>query len=189
MAGKTSSSVLAMLVLLVCALSATVNSHATHYPKTRAVNCSGTPEALSYHVHIVYDLYSVMQTQAALAFREQTRHAFADVLTPDCDGRYDYGRLCLIDDHPLNTTLPNGPFPSGEWSLFTPLPFIGRVVQYFTIHRPLQLSFLLVGSVQLGGGLFSFCLSVLTYVLIFFPSLSYLVPLGMHVQPASKHRL
>jgi hypothetical protein len=35
------------------------------------------------------------------------------MLGPDCDGRYDNGRLCMITDHPLNETLDGGPFPAG----------------------------------------------------------------------------
>ena len=35
------------------------------------------------------------------------------MLGPDCDGRYDNGRLCMITDHPLNQTLDGGPFPAG----------------------------------------------------------------------------
>mmetsp|Transcript_12310 Transcript_12310/g.31235 ORF Transcript_12310/g.31235 Transcript_12310/m.31235 type:complete len:235 (-) Transcript_12310:137-841(-) len=133
------------VLLLLLLLSAESDAHATQYPGLAGLgaNCTGIPKILSYHVHIVYDLYSENQVNAALAFREQTRKDWADVLTPDCDGRYDYGRVCLIYDHPLNTTLLNGPFPSGEWSMFTPLPFVERAVQYFTLNRPLSLSFLL----------------------------------------------
>jgi hypothetical protein len=36
------------------------------------------------------------------------------MLGPDCDGRYDNGRLCMITDHPLNETLDGGPFPAGD---------------------------------------------------------------------------
>lgn len=48
----------------------------------------------------------------------------------DCDGRYDEGRLCLIYDHDINSTLDGGPFPSGEWSMFTPVSYYAQVSKY-----------------------------------------------------------
>ena len=44
---------------------------------------------------------------------------------PDCDNLFDNGRLCFIMDHPLNTS--TDPFPSGEWSLFTPVDYYAQV--------------------------------------------------------------
>ena len=73
------------------------------------------------------------------------------MLGPDCDGRYDNGRLCMITDHPLNETLDGGPFPAGttppplslplfkrhmshagEWSVFVPVDYYQLVVPFMT---------------------------------------------------------
>lgn len=82
----------------------------------------------------VFSLTSDVQVAAAIALRDRARAAFAPYLGADCDGRYDNGRLCLIYDHPINETLAGGPFPSGEWSLFTPVSHYAHVVQWFTAH-------------------------------------------------------
>ena len=57
------------------------------------------PAALSYHIHIVFDLSDSTSLPAAKALRELSREQFSDLLGPDCDGRYDNARLCLIFDH------------------------------------------------------------------------------------------
>lgn len=115
-------------------------AHSTFYSKK--VECASAPPVLSYHVHIVYDLYDDTQVQEAMALRESAREVFAPLLGTDCDGRYDNGRLCMIDDHEFNTTLAGGPFPSGEWSLFTPVSYLSQVYPWFMQHHR-SLSFLL----------------------------------------------
>ena len=123
---------------------------------------SKPPPIISYHVHITYTLFNPPVVERALALREKTvrtpsalesgtrrethhtyathtytqREAFKDFLGPDCDGRYDYGYLCLIADHDLaNTTLIGGPFVSGEWSIFIPVGYYSLVVPWMLQNR------------------------------------------------------
>ncbi len=60
------------------------------------------PPAISYHIHIVFDLSDPTSLPAAIALRDASRVQFADILGPDCDGRYENGRLCLIFDHEID---------------------------------------------------------------------------------------
>lgn len=73
--------------------------------------------------------------EEALAIRQEAREAFAPFLGEDCDGRFDNGRLCMITDHELHTTLIGGPFPAGEWSIFVPVPYYSLVMPWMTQHR------------------------------------------------------
>ena len=57
------------------------------------------PAILSWHVHITYFLTSDDEIQQALALRDKTAEHFAPYLGGECDGRYDYGYLCMINDH------------------------------------------------------------------------------------------
>ena len=96
------------------------------------------PPALSYHVHITFDLNDPTALPAAEALREASRVQFAELLGPDCvaddkqSGRYDNGRLCLIYDHEISVWESWGPFPSGEWSMFVPVPYLDAVLFWFT---------------------------------------------------------
>lgn len=67
----------------------------------------------------------------ALALRDLAISWFAPYLGPECDGRYDFGVLCMINDHNIaNETLQGGPFPVGEWSIFIPTPYYSLVVPW-----------------------------------------------------------
>lgn len=103
-----------MLVLLFLFLELSIG-HPTKYAASPS-STSGPPEILSYHVHVVYMIHNDpgMITRA-MQLRAKARIAFSTYITEDCPGRYDWGRLCLIDDHDFNTTLEGGPFPVGEW--------------------------------------------------------------------------
>lgn len=126
----------AISTIVVLAIAAGAAAHPTRYPGLQAVNCSGPPAILSYHVHVLYDFFSKADTRDALALRGRARQALAPYLEEDCPGRYDYGRLCFIDDHDFNSTYKDdGPFPVGEWSIFLPVPHYGLVVPWFTQHR------------------------------------------------------
>jgi hypothetical protein len=50
-------------------------------------------------VHITYFLTSDQDIQDALALRQKTAEYFAPYLGEECEGRYDYGYLCMINDH------------------------------------------------------------------------------------------
>jgi hypothetical protein len=39
----------------------------------------------------------------AMKLRNLTRQQFENYLGPDCPGRYDYGYLCMIDDHDIGS--------------------------------------------------------------------------------------
>ena len=103
-------------------------------------DCDAAAPILSYHVHIVYDCMDAKQVADAIALQNLARKRFAGLTgadascatDPDC--RYDNGRLAFILDHELNTTLAGGPFPSGEWSMFVPVAYIGVVQAWFTQH-------------------------------------------------------
>lgn len=127
--------------LAIATLAASIMSALAHSPfeySALDVNCSAPPSILSYHIHIVYSLTDDQQVAAAEELRALAREAFKDYLGPDCscasdpDCRYDNGRLCLIYDHGANESLSGGPFPSGEWSMFTPVDYYGFVVPWFT---------------------------------------------------------
>ena len=92
------------------------------------------PPALSYHIHIVFDLADPTSLPAAIALRDAAREQFSNLLGPDCDGRYDNGRLCLIFDHEISEVLVGGPFFSGEWSMFVPVSYSNAVLFWFTQH-------------------------------------------------------
>ena len=96
------------------------------------------PPALSYHFHIVFNLSDPTALTAAEALRGESRVKFAELLGADCvatrrnSGRYDNGRLCLIYDHDISEVLSVGPFASGEWSMFVPVPYLDAVLFWFT---------------------------------------------------------
>ena len=103
-------------------------------------NCDEAAPIMSYHVHIVYDCMDAGQVADALALQKLARERWTGLAgkdascatDPNC--RYDNARLAFIIDHPLNTTLQGGPFPSGEWSMFVPVAYIGPVQAWFTQH-------------------------------------------------------
>jgi hypothetical protein len=92
-----------------------------------------------------------------LTLRQRTRQQFQNYLGPDCPGRYDYGYLCMIDDHDIgnyriflqhflcinisfilrleNTTLNGGPFVSGEWSIFVPVGYYPLITPWLVQNR------------------------------------------------------
>ena len=111
------------------------SAHPTRYPHAPAdVNCSNAPPVLSYHMHVVFSLTSDVQVAAAIALRNAARAHFAPYLGADCDGRYDNARLCMILDHNITQPLVGGPFPSGEWSIFTPVQYYSAVLGWATQH-------------------------------------------------------
>jgi aromatic ring-cleaving dioxygenase len=90
------------------------------------------PPAISYHIHVVFNLDVPEALKAAIDLREAAREKFKELLGPDCDGRYDNARLCLIFDHDIGEVLKGGPFLSGEWSMFVPVPYVQAVLFWFT---------------------------------------------------------
>ncbi|CAF3705108.1 unnamed protein product [Rotaria socialis] len=97
---------------------------------------SPPPPIISYHIHIVYTLFNPSSVKAALALHNLTRQQFQDYLGPDCPGRYDYGYLCMINDHDIeNTTLIGGPFVSGEWSIFLPIGYYAVVTPWLLQNK------------------------------------------------------
>lgn len=46
----------------------------------------------------------------ALKLRQRTRTQFQDYLGPDCPGRYDYGYLCMINDHDIGIVIVQNMF-------------------------------------------------------------------------------
>jgi hypothetical protein len=100
------------------------------------------PAILSWHVHITYFLTQPSNIQGALDLRSRTAQHFAPYLGPECDGRYDFGYLCLINDHNFaNETLAGGPFPVGEWSIFVPWTHYSLVVPWMVQNRGIFISF------------------------------------------------
>eukprot|EP00047_Mylnosiga_fluctuans_P004065 m.232525 g.232525 ORF g.232525 m.232525 type:complete len:229 (-) comp12371_c0_seq1:64-750(-) len=126
-----------LALLAATALLTFAAAHPTRYPALRDVVCTGStpPQIISYHTHIIYMLTNQDQVKGAIDLRQRARTFFSDYLGPDCDGRYDEGRLCLIDDHPFNISLPDGPFPVGEWSIFTPVHYFSLVVPWLFQNR------------------------------------------------------
>lgn len=120
---------------------APVVSHSS-FKAEEGLDCNAYPPVMSYHVHITYMLTNDAQIKEAGELREEALVAFKDLLglDPVCrgteadpSGRYDNGRLCMIYDHELDTTL--GPFPVGEWSMFVPVHYYERVVPWYVQHR------------------------------------------------------
>jgi aromatic ring-cleaving dioxygenase len=122
-----------MCCLIACVVLAT--AHSTPYPELSAVDCTKPAIVLSYHVHIIFMLTDAGQLNRTIALREAARGEFQSMLGSDCTGRYDNGHLCFIYDHPIDKVLPSGPFPVGEWSMFVPTAYYGRVVPWFVQHR------------------------------------------------------
>ncbi|CAF1287283.1 unnamed protein product [Adineta steineri] len=131
-----------VLALLACNC---IVAHPTIYPhialkhgranRVRALP-NPPPPIISYHIHITYTLFNPPVVKEALELRNRTRQRFQDYLAPDCTGRYDYGYLCMIDDHDIeNTTLIGGPFVSGEWSIFVPLGDYPLITPWLTQNR------------------------------------------------------
>jgi len=128
-------------LLATAALVALCHAHPQVLPAgTPAPDCNTAAPILSYHVHIVYDCMSSSQVSRAVALQRLARKRFAELTGPDAscasdpDCRYDNGHLAFILDHPLNTTLAGGPFPSGEWSMSVPVAYIGVVQAWLTQH-------------------------------------------------------
>ena len=130
--------------LLIAGFFKLSSGHAARMPAnfTQPIDCSkGTfPPVISYHIHILYDCFAEDQVKQAIALQDQARIALKDITGKDCSCatnpmcRDDHDRFCFIIDHPLNTTLEGGPFPSGEWSVFVPVPYMGPVLAWFTDH-------------------------------------------------------
>ena len=134
------------IALALGSLAAVVNAHSTKYPhmsnemreegRARLKEGDEPPVILSWHVHITYFLTQPDNIQGALDLRARAAEHFAPFLGPECDGRYDYGVLCMINDHNFeNETLAGGPFPVGEWSIFVPVPYYSLVVPWLLQHR------------------------------------------------------
>jgi len=130
------------LLLYVLAVMMMVEGHPTMYPHRAHEASKGSwrqggvpPGVISYHVHLTYTVFNPDSIKRAMVLREAARAAFKPFLGPDCDGRYDYGYLCMIADHNFNTTLTGGPFVSGEWSIFIPVPYYNLVVPWMFQNR------------------------------------------------------
>ena len=113
------------IVLLFATITNLLSAHPTIYPhislKRNQINREHSlpyppPVIISYHIHVTYTLfnplvrkkvwYIIKQSVAifkvvkeAMDLRKLTRDEFQDYLGPDCPGRYDYGYLCMINDH------------------------------------------------------------------------------------------
>ena len=125
------------LLLIALAAVSTVYGHSSGLFLQRGpkgVVPNPPPPAISYHIHIVFNLSDPTSLQPAIALRDKARKQFAPLLGEDCDGRYDNARLCLIFDHPIDKILPGGPFLSGEWSIFVPVHYVQAVLFWFTQH-------------------------------------------------------
>ena len=95
------------LVACFSAMAAMVSAHPTFYPHVDASNGFAPekpPPILSWHVHICFPLADDT-VQRALKLRNQTIAHFAPFLGPECLGRFDDGRLCMIRDHEFTKVL------------------------------------------------------------------------------------
>lgn len=129
---------LVVTVSILLFVAVLISAHPTLYPHLQQANRTAfdkPPPILSFHIHIAYTVFHQEVIDEAMALREKTREAFQTYLGPDCDGRYDYGYLCMISDHDFNTTLEGGPFVSGEWSMFVPIPYYQLVVPWMFQNR------------------------------------------------------
>ena len=108
------------------------------------IDCTKPAPFFSYHIHVVFQLGSDAKLKAAEELRVKAYRYFAPYFggSPVCPdqgdgngGRYDNGELCMIKDHKLPEILKVGPFPSGEWSMFVPLPHLQLVTEWFLQNR------------------------------------------------------
>jgi len=124
-----------VLVICLAVISAAWAHSAIYPPQILAKNAlkKNNPDILSWHIHVVYNVYDRVAVKSALALRDVSINQFKSYLGADCYDRYDFARLCMIIDH--NLTDPSdggfGPFPSGEWSMFVPLGYYDVVVPWF----------------------------------------------------------
>ncbi len=59
-----------------------------------------------YAIHLETQYFLVLLFQVvkeAMGLRNLTRKHFRNYLGPDCPGRYDYGYLCMINDHDIGS--------------------------------------------------------------------------------------
>ena len=93
-----------MLALMALTVSNSM-AHSSGYSLPRSIYSAvpvPPPPAISYHIHIVFDLSDPTSLPAAIALRDRSRVQFSELLGSDCDGRYDNARLCLIFDHEID---------------------------------------------------------------------------------------
>ena len=127
--------------MIITTFITNILSHTVKMPFNEELECipknvtKGFPPAISWHVHIIYMLTNKAQTERAISFLNTVRNHFRDYLGRDCPNRYDNTQFCVITDHPLNTTLEEGPFPIGEWSLWVPPAYFGLVVPWMSQNR------------------------------------------------------
>lgn len=132
--------------VLLSALTFAVLAHPTFYPHVNPVDLtesSFAPEIFSWHIHLLYSFVDE-DIADALAIREEVRAFLQPYMIPgkeDCHGIFDQGRLCICSDHDhvgmdVSRAAHNGgPFPSGEWSLFVPTPYIGIAYPWMMQNR------------------------------------------------------
>lgn len=124
-----------LTAMLLVVMPTIVAAHATLYPHIPKVGKQGDPhQVLSWHTHIVYNLANDTVARA-LDLRERTAKHFEKWLGPECEARFDEGRLCMIRDHDFHEILTVGPFVAGEWSMFVPHPYKTMVVEWLTQNR------------------------------------------------------
>ena len=127
-----------LIIFLLIALAAVVVAHPTYYPHVELKRSADTayPPILSWHAHILYMESNNEQYQSAIDLRALFVQEFSDYLGEDCDGDYDFGRLCMIIDHDMtNKTVFPSPFPVGEFAVFVPIPYYSLVIPWFVQNR------------------------------------------------------
>ena len=91
-----------LITVAACALAVNAHSSGLFLQSRKGDIPSIPPPAISYHIHVVFNLSNPTSLQPAIALRDKARAQFQQLLGPDCDGRYDNGHLCLIFDHPID---------------------------------------------------------------------------------------
>lgn len=119
---------------IMFALIISILSHPTYYLGVNQ-KCDQSTKILSWHIHIVFSLTNSEIYQRAMELHQKAREYFKDYVGPDCNGRFDNGRLCFIYDHDFDKILMEGPFPSGEWSMFVPVSYFNLVIPWFALNR------------------------------------------------------
>jgi len=102
------------------------------------VNTTSPPELISYHIHVLFNANNDHQVHLAIDLQYEFVSAFRVPIGDQENCSFPPG-----DPHPQQQAicayptawLPDGPFPTAQYSFFVPNKFYSETVQWFMQHR------------------------------------------------------